>query len=145
MRIEIDTSSRLDQSGETVFAFSNHIQKAIVIKQKTRDQALNQFIGKNLKRELRLFSACIYYLIEDHLKMLQEIKIDQEYPGHENEIKWIILNIIKKQNPKSKAIIRFENIGKKSQAHKVAWKTLRKERKAERVISSQEILSILFK
>ncbi|MAG44334.1 hypothetical protein CL633_00365 [bacterium] len=42
MKIEIDTSSRLDQSGNTVFAFSNHAQN-IGKKSPAHDLALKIF------------------------------------------------------------------------------------------------------
>ena len=67
MRIEVDTSSRLDQSGDTVFGFSNHIQRAILVSQNVRDACLERLAGKKLRKELRLFAACVYLLIRDHL------------------------------------------------------------------------------
>jgi len=147
MQIQVDTSSRLDQSGDTIFGFSDDIQKAILIKQRVRDECLERLSGKKLKRELRLFAACIYLLIKDHLEELEEVRIDREYSGHEEEIRWVILNILKRDSshPEKRITIRFERIGKKSSAHEVAWRTLRKEREPDRVIGSQEILSTLLK
>jgi len=147
MRIEIDTSSRLDQSGDTVFGFSDDIQRAILLKQTVRDECLERLAGKKLKRELKLFAACVYLLIEDYLEELEEIKVDREYSGREEEIRWIILNMLKRDfsHPEKRITIRFEKIGKKNSAHQIAWRTLRKERNPDRVIASREILSVLLK
>jgi len=146
MKIEVDTNSRLDKSGDTVFSFSNDIQKVILLKQTVRNECLERLTGKKLKKELRLFAACIYLLIKDCLEEIEEI-IDKEYPGHEEEIRWILLNMLKSDlsHSEQRTTIRFEKIGKKSSAHEVAWKTLRKERNPDRVVTSQEIFSALLK
>jgi hypothetical protein len=147
MQIEIDTGSRLDQSGDTTFAFSNDIQKAILLKQAVRDECLERLNGKKLGKEIRLFAACIFFLIKDHLPEIEEIIIDVEYPSHEEQIKWIFLNILKKHFPyhNRRLVIRFDNIGKNSYAHRVAWETLRKIKDPDKIISASEILSILLK
>ena len=147
MKIEVDTSSRLDKSGDTIFGFSNDIQKAILLKQTVRNECLEKLTGKKLKRELRLFAACVYLLIKDHLEEIEEIIIDKEYPGHEEEIGWIILNILKRDisRTEERLTIRFEKIGKKSLAHEIAWQTLRKERNPDKVITAREVFSTLRK
>lgn len=148
MQIEIDTSSRLDQSGDTVFGFSDHIQKAIILKQITRDQCLRKLRGRRLSKELRIFAACIYLLIQDHLDEITGIKIDQEYPEHEGEIKRYLANIIETYRPDvqlKEQSIKVVPVGKKSRAHNVAWTTFRKRRKADRILKTEEILNLLVK
>lgn len=145
--IEIDTGSRLDQSGDTVFGLSDDIQKTILLKQTVRDECLERLAGKKLKRELRLFAACCYLLIKEGIENFEEIKIDREYPGHEEQIKWILLNMIKKDYPRVKEGIKigFGKVGKKSAAHEIAWRTLRKESNPDKVITSRELLATLLK
>jgi hypothetical protein len=145
MRIEIDTGSRLDQSGDTVFAFSNEIQKAVLLKQEVRDQCLQTLKGRRLSKELRLFAACVFLLIKDHLKKFTQIVIDEEYPGHAGELKRYLINLIKSHDDSNfpEGVLRIASIGKKSQAHKVAWRTWRKERRADQILRTQEILQLL--
>jgi len=148
MQIEIDTSSRLDQSGDTIFGFSDHFQKTLLLKQVTRDECLESLTGRRLSRELRVFAACIYLLIEDHFDQLEEIRIDQEYPGHEGEIKRHLANLIQTHQPHTQfreEYIRITPIGKKSMAHEVAWGTLRKQRRVDRIVKTQDILNLLVK
>jgi hypothetical protein len=148
MQIEIDTSSRLDKSGDTIFGFSNHIQEAILLKQTTRDECLEILVGRRLSKELRIFSACIYLLIKDHLDEITKIRIDQEYPMHEGEIKRYLANLIEMNYPDAqflKVSIEIVPIGKISRAHEIAWKTFRKQRKADRVIKTKDILNLLTK
>ena len=145
MRIEIDTGSRLDQSGDTTFAFSNHIQRVLLLHQSVRDECLNQLPGGRLKRELRLFAACVYLLIKDHVRELDEITIDREYPGHEVEIRWLLLNLLK--HPVRAVLpplpVTFKRIGKKSKAHELAFRTYREERAPDQVLTAHDILSAL--
>ena len=78
---------------------------------------------------------------------LEEIVIDKEYPGHENNIKWIILNMVKRDFPnfKEEIPISFKRIGKNSSAHKIAWKTYKKAEEADKKLKCEEILFALFK
>jgi len=46
------------------------MEKAILLRQATRDQCLDNLSGRRLSRELRVFAACIYLLIEDHSDQL---------------------------------------------------------------------------
>lgn len=147
MRIEIDTGSRLDQSGDTTFALSDDIQRAVLLRQTVRDECLDRLPGKRLKRQLRLFAACIYLLIKNHIKEIEEIQIDREYPGHENEIRWILFSILKRHFPvpELQISIEFEPLGKKSRAHEIALRTLRKARDPDQILSPWEILSSVLK
>ena len=90
MRIEIDTASRLDQSGDTTFALSDDIQRAILLKQTVRDKCLNALAGRRLSKELRVFAACVYLLVKGCLEQVDDLKIDNEYTGHEGEIKLLL-------------------------------------------------------
>lgn len=145
MRIKIDTGSRLDQSGDTTFGFSNDAKKAVLLRQTVRDQCFQKLQGSNLQKQLRLFAACVYLLIQDHLSELTEITIDLEYPGHEQEIVWMLLNILKRREQLSKRRLRIKvkRIGKKSSAHKVAWETLRKKRQPAKRLTASEIIAVL--
>lgn len=145
MRIQIDTGSRLDQSGDTIFAFSDDTQRAIRLTQGTRDECLNALRGQRLSKELRLFAACLYLLLQDYLAQLDEIIIDNEYPGHEGELKRYLVNIIRTHYAArfNEEKIKMRSITKKSQAHKIAWQTLRKRRKVERILKAEDILVLL--
>lgn len=145
MRIQVDTGSRLDQSGDTIFALSNDIQKAVLIKQAVRDECLERLAGSKLQRELKLFAACVYLLIYDELPKIKELVIDQEYPGHNHEIRWILLNFLKRDFPSYSLPISFTRVGKKSAAHATAYRTLRGQRLPDKVLSAQEILAVLLR
>jgi len=147
MHIQIDTGSRLDQSGDTIFAFSNEIQRAIRLRQGVRDECLDRLSGRRLSKELRVFAACIYLLIKDYLGQLEDIVIDNEYPGHEGEVKRHLANIIHAHSSVhfQEARIKIASITKRSRAHKVAWETLRKKREVDATIAAKEILALLIK
>jgi len=148
MIIEIDTSSRLDKSGDTVFGFSNRIQKTVLLKQTTRDECLSKLKGRKLSKELRIFTACIYLLIEDHLNKITKVRIDQEYPMHEGEVKRYLTNLIATHNPDvqfKEQSIEITSVGKKSRAHEVAWRTFRKQRQVDKILNTESILNLLIK
>lgn len=145
MRIHIDTGSRLDQSGDTTFAFSDGVQKAALLRQAVRDHCLGKMKGGRLIKQLRLFAACVFLLIRDEVPQLEHVVIDLEYPGHEGEIKWHLLDFIRKQcDPQfPKERIEIRSIGRRAPAHNVAWRTLRGERRPEIVYTTEELLALV--
>lgn len=147
MQIEIDTGSRLDTSGDTTFAFSNDGERVVLVRQSVRDECLRRIPGSRLKRELRLFAACVYILIRDRIEEIEDMTIDREYPGHEEEIRWILFNLLKRDvpEPASRVRITFRSIGKKSRAHGIAWRCYRGERSPDGVLSMEELLAVLKK
>lgn len=148
MKIQIDTGSRLDKSGDTTFAFSNHFQKSLTLRQSVRDECLRKMKGRRLSKELRLFSACVYLLVRDRLNELAELQIDEEYPNHGRDIKRHLANLIKKHKGDiefSESKVKVESIGKRSRAHEIVWQTLRGKRKAEGIIKIKEVLNLLLR
>lgn len=148
MKIEIDTGSRLDKSGDTTFGFSNDIQKVLLLQQIARDECLQKINGRGLSRELRLFAACIYLLVRDKLAELTEMNIDEEYSKHSGDIKRHLVNLIKRYSPNvelNEENIKIKSIGKKSHAHEIAWQALRGKRKVDGVIKVKEVLDLLLR
>ncbi|MFQ5759047.1 MAG: hypothetical protein ACE5IF_05165, partial [Candidatus Bathyarchaeia archaeon] len=76
---------------------------------------------------------------------LESIVIDNEYEGYQGDIKRYLLNLIKTHTDAHfpEARIQVVSIGKKSAAHEVAYQTLIKKRKADRVLRVREILELL--
>ena len=90
MNIEIDQSGKVENTSKnTIIAFSNDIFGSIFItaKDKREIQKIFRKIGKSRIFVYRLFSILIFLLIKDHLKRIDQIIIDEEYPGKENLIK----------------------------------------------------------
>ena len=101
--------------------------------------------GEDLAKQLRLFAVCVFLFIKDHISDLDEVVIDQEYPGHEHEVLWLIRRFLKQaaRRPKPATHWTIRPIGKKSPAHRVAWQTLRKQRKADKSVRALELLKLL--
>jgi hypothetical protein len=147
MKIEIDTSSRLDQSGNTIFSFSNEESKTILLSQKVRDKILTFLPEKRIIKQVKLFTICCFLLIKDSLEKIEEIKIDLEYPKYEGFIRDYLLKLIKKHLKRffAKEKIKIVSIGKKSKVHQIAWRARKKEKKPDKILTFKEILKILLK
>lgn len=146
MRIEVDVSSRLEQSGDTIFGFSDGIQRVVRLPQQDRDLCLAALTGGKFARLLLLYAACLYLLLRDHIDELERAVIDDEYPGHGGTIKRHLVNLIKRHYGAkfNDAIIEVRRIGEKRPAHDVAWQTLRGKRKANKRLKPQKILKLLY-
>lgn len=93
---------------------------------------------------IHTFCILIFLLIRDHLKQIKYIEIDQEYIGREKDILTTLNNIFTIESL-NLPDINFVQVGKKSKAHKKAIAVFRKKEKAGKIISFQELKSIIFK
>ena len=149
MNIEIDQSGKVENTSKnTVIAFSNDIFGTIFIsaQEKREIQKFFRKIGKTKVFVYRLFAALIFLLINDHLKNLKRITIDEEYSGKENLIKsYLVQNIRRVYRGFSAENISFKRIGKKSKAHNLAYLVFKGKNSPNRVVKTSELLKILFK
>ncbi len=149
MRIEIDQSIKLENTNQdTIIAFSNHCLGSILIRARDKRELQKFFrrIGKHKIFIYRLFAILIYILIKKHLKDINEIVIDQEYPGKSALIKDFLLREIKKVRPHfPKENIFFKLVGKKSKAHYLAYGVQIGKKLPDREANYKEILKFLIK
>ena len=145
--VEVDQSNRVDEPGDSYLAFSDGISRAIKVpfrvKQAGREALRAR--GKPRKRaEMLLFAACVFLLLEAHLDQLQQIIVDNEYGGHEADIRSFLFEYIRKKEPGfeiERIVVR--SIGKRSRAHNVAWSARRGKRAVDKIVSEAELLAIV--
>lgn len=147
MQIEIDQSGKIEQTHKpTVIAFSNHKTcGSIIISAREKQTLLREFrkIGKPKAFIYQTFNVLIFLLIRDHLKKLDRIIIDREYPSKDANLRDHIAIIFTKYHYKiDRSAIQFREIGKKSPAHLIAYNAAKKK-KADINVSAKEILTVL--
>ena len=143
--VEIDQSGRTDVlTTDTVLALSNGIQRAILIPKSVKRKCAARLRARGMRKSLvgiRLFSAGLVLLLEESIHLLQLIIIDLEYMGWEGEIKRHILRQLHARGHKfEKDQLVFQQIGKKSPAHNLAWQTLRGHRTPEQRVKIDELM-----
>ncbi len=143
--VEVDQSIKVEQTHQhTVLAFSDGIQQVILIPAEVKRACQRELRSKGVKPgmiALRMFSAGILLLLEGQMDSIAGLTIDMEYKGKEGEIKRLLLRFILGWVPGfPKEAIAFQQIGKKSGAHRLAWETHRGERKPNRVVTLKELL-----
>lgn len=145
MRVEVDQSGKIgDTKVPTVLAFSNGQQYAIFISATIKRQCVH-YLRKNGKKGntlyIKFFSTALYFLLREQIKKLERIVIDLEYPGHEAKIKQHILNLFRRRGITNIANkIEFALIGKKSNAHICGLQVYNGLRKAEKIITYDEMI-----
>src|SRR3989338_3125557 len=109
MRVEVDMSGKIEQTEiDTVVAFRNDEQYSIMLKKKIKTEILKEYRNKYKDIHYRLFAILIYYCIKNYLNKVQQIVIDQEYEGREEDIKRNLLRVIWKDYPSfDKKLIKF--------------------------------------
>ena len=84
MKIEIDQSNKIEQTNkDSVIGFSNNIFSCVLMRAKDKREIEKVFqrTGKSKIFIYRLFAILIFLLIKGHLRKIDEIVIDKEYPG----------------------------------------------------------------
>src|SRR3990167_4722343 len=149
MRIEIDQSGKIENTNRpTVVAFCNSKQGAVIVL--SREKKLIQKFFRQINKP-RLFAylgftALVYLLVKDHIRNRDQIIIDREYPGFEKFIKHKLKEIIN-ENKKIKDIdVSISQIGKKSQAHIIAYDGLVQRSKVKiKKVFARDVIRIVKK
>lgn len=149
MNIEIDQSGKVEQTNkDTVIAFSDDKFKSIFISAKDKREIQKVFreIRKSRVFVYKLFSILIFLLIKKHIKRIDQIIIDQEYPGKAKLIKNFLLQEIRRiKRDFSKDNIIFKRVGKKSRAHFIAYGVAIGKRKPDIEVTAKDVLEMIIK
>jgi hypothetical protein len=144
VEIEIDQSIKIEQSQRaTALAFSNSQARALLIPARVKQAALRRLrqIGLTGSRAtLWLFAAAIYLLVCNHLWQVTRIVIDVEYQGHEDDVRLMLLNFIRRRFSHYPAQrITFRLVGKTSRAHALAFRVQKGREPADQVITLADL------
>lgn len=148
MRIEIDQSGKVEHTQvNTALAFSNSDSSAVLIpavEKRACLEALRKRGHRGFEPYLRLFVAGVFLLIRDYLPKIVLVVIDVENEGHDKIIRRLLLRQIRKvrENFPPDAIV-FEQIGRKSPAHKKALAVFQKKEQPARRIRARELLRLI--
>lgn len=141
--IEVDQSGKIEQFGkDTVIAFSNGNHDSVILPRKVKQEVFVEKKAKIRNLVLKMFSICLFYLLDGHIENKESVMICKEYFGWEFFIKRELLELLKERSF-DKGIIRFGIIGKKSDAHRVALLTGRKAIEPGRRLRKEEIIRYL--
>lgn len=144
MKIYIDQSGKIENTNKhTILALSNDQKCSVLIPAKIKRQLLEIFRMKGNKKRFifRTFAAGIFILLKYAKLNNKEIVIDMEYPGRDKQIK-IFLETMTSKDAMSFEFV-FQRIGKKSDAHHIAYQTNKKRLQANKIVNLKEIRQIL--
>lgn len=149
MRIEIDQSWKIEKTNKpTVVAFSNsQTEGSILVPQEVKKLAftyLEERFGREKINIVRIFAACVVILLKTHDLKTADLIIDKEYLGYEPMLKNLIVDYGKKLGLTFYAEdISIQKIGKKSEAHWLAYDVFTGKKKVGRVIQLRDLLKVL--
>lgn len=140
--VEIDQSGKMeDLARDTVLAFSNGVQRAIRIPAAVKRNVVRYLRQKDKSKTraaVLLFSAALFLLLREALEHIDQIVIDVEYEGYEDEIKgWLLSRIYRVDPGFDKTRVKFQRVGKKSPAHRLALAVFRDQKPPDRVVTEQ--------
>jgi hypothetical protein len=136
----IDQAGKIEESGKgTILSLcTNEIQYTIKIPSKLKQDIFNQ-CKKRYKNNItfRIFSYGLSLILENKIKKYDKVIIDNEYPGHENDIKGLLLNYMKGNIKKEQ--IKFDQLGKKDSSHRIAYQTFCGKLKPNDIIDEERL------
>ena len=152
MPIEVDQSNKVERTEkDTILAFANEQCAALVIPARIKRQALEHLIERGKPRKvayLMIFAAGLFLLLRDYLAQPrlggERIIIDTEYSGQEANIRAMLLRHAQRLGlALSSERIIFAQVGKKSNAHNLAWRVQRGKTVPEYWVTLQDLLGLL--
>ena len=122
VEVEVDQSIKIEQThADTRIGVVRGRQKLLAIVDADLKRKLLSFLRRRNVKDphIKLFGIFLYLALRDSgiLRPGDILVIDEEYPGQENRLRDILasrLNI-------DRALISFTRIGKRSEAHRVAY------------------------
>ena len=112
------------------------------VKQEVREALRNQGVKPKLLM-IRMFVGAILLAIQDHLPAVRTLTIDEEYTGYEAVIKSLLLDRIRARGFEFAGNdIRIARIGKKSPAHRAAIRVTRRQARADKTPTVEELLEV---
>lgn len=148
MVIEIDQSNKIEQTNkDTIIGMSNGKAFTVVIKKQDKRRLKEEFRkrGKPGIFNFRTFIVgAVLALKYADLNNVHKVIIDREYYGKEIILKSMFLEVYSMYFDKIPEI-RFESIGRKSNAHIVGYNTMRGKIKPNKVIKYDELARLCLK
>jgi len=141
MKYQIDQSGKIEQTNKnTVIAFSNGKQRAVLITRKVKRQIQENFRKRGFTKIFiyQLFSIGIYFLIKG-FKHEETFIIDLEYPGKDKIIYEMLHELLSSHN-KPDHEFRFAKIGNRPRAHYAAKNVFDGKKKAEKILTFEEVM-----
>lgn len=144
MKYQIDQSGKIEQTNwPTVVAIANGKSLTVKISSVEKQKLIQVLIRLDKPRKnytLKIFSALIAILLI-RIKP-QMIIIDNEYDGHNADIKNMLLNFCQKLNIKTPNI-SFHSVGKKCKAHFEGNAVFCKKKEADIKVKAKDLLKII--
>ena len=143
MIIEIDQSGKVEETGKnTSIAFVNGVKCSIFIsgKEKRKLQRFFRSIGKRRMLIYHTFVILIFLLVRDHVRKIDRIVIDTEYPGQNELLRrllWEKIHAIHHDFEVSQ--ITFKRVGKSSPAHLLAWDVHTRKQPASLKVTAKDV------
>ena len=149
MHLTIDQSGKIERTNvDTVLAYASQsggrsVRVPASVKRECLAEMRNRGKGK-VTAVIQLFSAALFLLLEDTFDESTILIIDQEYPGHEGNIKGMLLRMASRRGIfLHKDQIIFQEIGKKANAHFWAYGVYAGKRRADRTLTTRELMELL--
>lgn len=147
MSYQIDQSGKIEQTSlDTIVALSNSKKYCVVLRRRIKRLLQEEF---RLRKKPRMFIfdtfCALLAIILLKVRPTAPVFVDKEYFGNEDLIKARILEFISKLSSSSYiSEIEFTLVGKSSPAHLLAARVGNKEIKADKIVTLEEISTVLW-
>mgnify|MGYP001593416979 CR=1 FL=1 len=147
MDIQIDLSGRIETlNADSALALSNRVERTILIPARVKRHASQQLAARGVKPKMisvRMFAGAVFLLVKPLLGEVRIVVIDREFEGRENEIRSLLLALIRKAGYKlSGEAVQFRSVGQQARCQHLALATFRRQRKPDQKVALTELLRV---
>lgn len=145
MAYQIDQSGKIEQTNkDTIIALAN--DHSLTIKLSAKTKRIIQEWFKEGKRQrffpYLTFAALLAILIKIG-SATKRVKIDKEYPGHEDLILERVSTYLKLLRVKTFPSLEWGHVGKTSNAHNLGSKVAKNKIKVDKIVRLEDIMELL--
>jgi hypothetical protein len=149
MQADVDMSGRIEETNRpTALAMANGVAVSIFMSAKDKRRIIEALRQRKPARErkfihIRVFSTLLFLLLERDIEKLATVIVDPEYPGYEADIKDWGLTLCRRHGiPVHRDQIVFRRVGKKSPAHRLAYRTFRGKIQPTQRVAAEDVLRL---
>ena len=134
----------MEMSGDTTVAVSNSFTVTVRVGGKVKQDVRVTLLDRGVKPKMvmiRMFVGAILIAAREHLETISRITIDEEYIGYGAVIKTLLLDRIRALwHEIHRDDVVITRIGKQSPAHRAAIRVTRRQARAVKSPSADELL-----
>lgn len=149
-RAEVDSAGRLDAiQQDLVLSISAGLSYSILLPASEKSRALSYLDDvrpgwNKTRKRVFLYTTLLYILVKDHIKKLDLIVVDPEYPGYESIMKGTLIQLLQNSTISVRSTqVAFERIDRSSPARQMASRVHKHVADPDQILTAKLLIELM--